>query len=810
MGLSALNEILTIKGAEAHRLSYAHALRQPQRTLASFVLTKEAQGSLARLLLALKCGRPEAFGLTGPRGAGKTHFLACLTSLFANRPTVVPEGFKHNLQIFPALCIAVEVADGAHLAQAISEALWEKLKIRRHLLTLWRRLGVEAGLRATLERVGHDGFSRTMIMIDDAGDHGPDIERWRMLNDLATSSGAFGSPAFFIVAARGEPPAEVAKLPVAAKTAREVVAMTLGAIRSFAPNSEAPLKRYYHLYAAANHKVPEFDEFNMIFPFHERTIEVLGALARGSLREGVMAEIVKETLSANGSEPLLEARRLVMPADLLRSSAARLRIRAASLDQSLESYELALMRLSQMELSPSEASLASDLVKTLFLTSFLSETRRRWLTPSELVQLVAFNLPTIDAAAVSKLLESMATALDGMIVLESDGRARYQPAERPDSFLRRWNAGLALLRLVEPELTEARNVASLFTQAEKFCAALRDRRAHLSNLCIQLRILAAVLGASPPALSMLSSFGELLATDNHEAYLKQAAMLTGGVEALPAMAATVARFQRLAERAPQLVEIKRYVDAIPSDCAALEPIQLMRLELRMKLDFQSLLARPQLTDSLVERFREFKARYCDLYLAAHRQRRAEIELFGQKLELLHLRLAVLTSLDRVRELGDRIGAELESELKKLTLKLTPCPESLATELAASPRCPVCEFGFEDGPPLAQLEELERRLMAALDLKLKALSRPSVIHILTQFDSQERLSEFLQLLRQGAKEELIAALDEDTAGYIVSRLNKARSEALTSIVDRTFGDAVGASADNLENAVKPGARLRKVS
>ena len=337
MSLSPLSEILTIKGGGGARLSYPGALRQPERTLASFAITKEAEGSLARLSSALGRGRPGAFWLSGPRGAGKTHFLACLTALFASRPAAVPEVFKDDPPKFPALCIAIEVAESTRLAQTISEALWDKLKVPQHLSALWRRMGAEVGLRATLEEVGSRGFTRTMIMIDHVGENGLDAERWRMMNDLATGSRAFKSPAFFIIAARGEPPEGEAKLAVAANCAREVVAKTLSGIRGFAPDSEASLKRYYNLYLAANSTRLNFDEFHRIFPFHERTIEVLEALGRNCQRDGVLAEIVRETLCANGSEPpLLRAKRLVMPADLLRSSSARLRIRAAAFEQSLE------------------------------------------------------------------------------------------------------------------------------------------------------------------------------------------------------------------------------------------------------------------------------------------------------------------------------------------------------------------------------------------------------------------------------------------------------------------------------------------
>ena len=456
------------------------------------------------------------------------------------------------------------------------------------------------------------------------------------------------------------------------------------------------------------------------------------------------------------------------------------------------------MRLSQMELSPAQASLANDLVKTLFLTSFATEPRRRRLKPSDLVQLAAFNLPAVDAASVSKLLASMAVVLDGMIVIESDGRARYQATQRPDSFLRRWNDGLALLRLVEPELTEAHDAATLFAQADKFCTTLRDRGDHLSYLSAQLRHLATILGASPRALAVLNSFSDLLGTGNHEAYLKQAATLAGGAKNLPALANEVARLERLAGQAPKLIEIKRYLDAIPGSSAALRQVQSMRLQLLAGLDFQTLFARPELADSLAERFQEFKARYRELYRAAHRQRRAEVEQFVNKLELQQLRFPALTRLNRVRELGNPIGTELEHDLTMLTRKLVPCPESLEPDLASSPRCPACEFGFEDGPPLAEIDEFEERLMAALNEKLRALSRPSVIRILTESDSRQRLGGLLQLLHQDATDELVAAFDEDTASYIVSLLIKARSEAFAPNGWRTFADSPAVSEDNLDD------------
>jgi len=775
MSLAALSEILTIRSGGAARLSYSGALRRPEQTLASFVITKQAEQSLARLASALVGDRAGAFWLSGPRGAGKTHFLASLTALFASRPAVVPEAFKSELPMLPALCVAIEIADSSRLAQTVTEALWEKLKLPPELSALWRRMGTGVALRATLEEVGRRGFDRTMIMIDHVGEHGLDAAHWRMINDLALGSRAFRSPVFFVVAARGEPAAQENRLAVAASGAREIVAKTLRDFRSFAPDSDAPVRSYYNLYSAANFTRLNLEQFRGIFPFHERTIEVLEAIGRDCLREEVLDEIVRETLCANGAEPpLLASRRLVMPADLMRSSAARLRIRTVCVDQSFETYELAPILLSHMELSPSDARLANDLVKTLFLASFATEPGRRWLKPSDLVQLAASHLPAIDARSISELLAAIAVALDGMIVLEGDGRARYRPVERLDSFLRRWNDGLPLLRLAQPELTEAHNMSTLFAQAEKFYTTLRDRRAHLSDQADQVRRLAAIIGASPRALAVMDSFGELLVTTNHEAYMKQAAKVARGAKNLPALGEEIARLQRLAVQAPRLIEIKRYLDAIPGNCEELQEIQAGRLQLLAGLDFQALFARPGLADSLADRFAEFKARYCELYRAAHRRRRDEVDRFAHKLERQLLRFPALARLNRIRELGNPIGSELEHDLNLLAREPMACEDSLESGLDSSPRCQRCEFSFESGPPLEDIDEFEARLTKALCEKLKALSRPDVIRILIESDSPRRLAGVIEILRRDATDQLAADFDEDTAGYIASLMIKARS------------------------------------
>ena len=226
------------------------------------------------------------------------------------------------------------------------------------------------------------------------------------------------------------------------------------------------------------------------------------------------------------------------------------------------------------------------------------------------------------------------------------------------------------------------------------------------------------------------------------------------------------------------------------------------------------MARPELADSLAERFNKFKARYRELYRAAHRQRRTEIERFCRKLELQQLRFAVLDRLNQVRELGNPIGTELEGYLKMLTPKLMPCPESLEPGLAASARCPACEFGFEDGPPLVEIEELEERLMAALSVKFQALSLPSVIRILTESDARNRLGGLLQLLRAGAIDELAAALDEDIRELHskpaqqgqVRGVNPNRRANLQKLARRSeYSDEVGQAV-----AAQPSASLRKVS
>ncbi|HTY54190.1 MAG TPA: hypothetical protein VMB26_03260, partial [Candidatus Binataceae bacterium] len=498
-------------------------------------------------------------------------------------------------------------------------------------------------------------------------------------------------------------------------------------------------------------------------------------IGRDCQRDEILGEIIGETLCANGSETaLLSSKRLVMPADLLRSSSARLRIRAACVDQSFETYELASLRLSRLELTPAHAHLAGDLVKTLFLASFSAEPGRRRLKPSDLAQLVPSHQPAVDAALISELLASMASELDGVIALEGGGAARYRHSDPPDSFLRRWNDGLALLRLVEPELTKVYDMVTLFAQAEKFRATLCDRRADLSGQAGHLRYLAAILGASPRALIALNAFGNLLATGNHEAYLKQAAISAGGAANLPALTDEIARLERLANRAPKLIEIKRYLDAIPGNREALRQIEPIRLQLLVELDFQSLLARHELADSIIERFENFKLEYRELYRAAHRAHHAAVDQFARKLELQEIRFPVLTRLNRVRELGQPLGIELEHELKMLAHELTSCSDSCAPDLADASRCRVCEYRFESGPPLAELDQFEERLGEALKEKWKALSSTGLIRILTQADSQGRLNEMLELLRQEAFDRLAATVDEDTAVYIVGLLIKARS------------------------------------
>src|SRR5216684_1982690 len=301
MSLAQLQELLSINSTSDQRLSVGDLLREPERAAASFVLTKEAEGSLARVLSALRRGRPGVFWISGDRGSGKTHFLGYLNSILRH-PDFAPDGFREDVPDVQMMSVEVEVKDGAQLAQAVAGPLCEKLKVPRHLADLWRRLGAEVGLRATLEEVGRSGFKRTLITIDDCGERGLDPERWRMLADLAASTRGFKSPAFFMVATQGEAPESIAQLPVGPKGAREITALTLAALRNFSPASEPLLKSYFDLYAAANPTLLDIAEFQSIFPFHERTIEVLDAISRDSRRSGVIGEIIKETLTSNGSE----------------------------------------------------------------------------------------------------------------------------------------------------------------------------------------------------------------------------------------------------------------------------------------------------------------------------------------------------------------------------------------------------------------------------------------------------------------------------------------------------------------------------
>ena len=169
MSLAQLSDVLSLRPHPQQRLPFTVSQADATNLAASFVLTKEAEGSAARVLFAIRRGRPAVFWVSGEHGSGKTHFLVYLNSLLTH-PETAAEAFKHDLPDVPTLTVALEVRDGSQLAQTISAPLWERLKVPRHLSDLWRRLGAEVGLRATLEEVGRNGFKRTVILIDDSGE----------------------------------------------------------------------------------------------------------------------------------------------------------------------------------------------------------------------------------------------------------------------------------------------------------------------------------------------------------------------------------------------------------------------------------------------------------------------------------------------------------------------------------------------------------------------------------------------------------------------------------------------------------------
>ncbi len=760
-----LRESLVIAPPVVERL----ALEKKPRaiTVSSYFPTRAAQRALQQINRELSERTGKVFWISGPAGAGKTHFLNYVLALEERAGS--PQTSNGRRMTF-----GLEVPEQVSRAEVeayVLGALAARLFRDTADTSVWREMRGPQALKVALEQARRVGFGAVTGAIDfGVGDPSDAAEYVATLSEVAAS---FKTVKFSVIAA-SRPPAPKAKalpLQVAPADAAEAAAAAVNRARIL-----------------RDHAARDFDPSGgdepsgpaTIFPFHPRALNALQALADPPATIAAIAALVREALIVICAPQPRGLKRLIYPGDLLASPAVMKRIQLA-----LGSAGTAALKIAHNALAGFDGNhrkLADEIVSTLVVNCAAGN--QKTLASRELATLVPMLAhPETGAESTARvtaeLLRKLSERTNGVIRYQS-GAARFEPEAARARELAAFNSALGLARKFDPALSELADKAEVDLELSH----LADAMALAVENAERVRIALA---------AALKETGSEFMPENRETLENYSALAAAGARALLETAAnpsrregalhTLASYDSLARAAgmiPQMRAMREYLEAtglrITYDedptkdprVAALETeCQLLAAELG-----PGLLTNPlRNLDALEARFEKFKWTYVLDYLGRHERWRAEMERLSPIADGLRRHLEALARLNAIPTLGAPEGEELGALAAEISSHIIHCESQSVQRADVTPRCPVCHYLVGAIAPSTQLAELIERTRRALSIKLAALSQSAIARIVSKHDRAHRLDSFLRITQAAQTDALVRVLDEKLALYLARLLDE---------------------------------------
>jgi hypothetical protein len=794
---SHVGNLLEIEPPPAERLELEAEPRA--ETVASYVLTRAAERSWSAINRQLDSAGG-FFWIGGGAGAGKTHFLNYMLALATRSDSPSAEPGRQLTCVLEVAGLAREYEVESYLLDALAE----RFGAEQRAALMWRELGGVAALNVALDAARRIGLRAIIAVIDfSLSDYAGASGYFRTLAESAASSKAVR---FTVIAAgRGPAPGEARVLEVAPADEFETAAIGIQRARRLGdqPSTRVTIDEAYHSVDTQNVAV------EAIFPFHPRTVQMLGVLAGPSPTVATAAGLAREAIIASHETGALT--RLIYPADLMAAPAIMKQVEARLGDGG--SQALAACNELLANLRRNEGELARQIIDTLALERVAGHPA---LTLAEVVTRVPILAEGEGERAwtgplLAELVKRLGAASRGAIACDG-ATIRFEPdaARVPEVAL--FNSAIALARRFDPTLSPVRDASELEPRLKRLQEAMA---AAVESASRTRRVLGEALAEAHIELPF----------DHSRIIANYLALAEGGAQRLleaaadrrNAIAELIGAYEKLAgagEVVPRMRAMREYLDGTAlrishqiepgkdPQIAALETeCQLLRVELEPRV----LLGALRTLDALEARFQKFKWTYVQYYLGAHEQWRLEMNRLALLASDVRRHSDALGRLNTIAALGPPEGAEAVSRVSDAASRVVRCELTGLLQPEVTPLCSSCGYALGATSPRAELADLFEHLEHALSIKLAALSQSAIARIIRQHDQEHRLDGFLKITQAAQTDALTGVLDERLALYLARLLDEnlgavSSREPRGSL--RRFDRAL--KAPRLRSAPKPGA------
>ena len=762
---AAARRLFELEPAPPERLDLQTSPRAD--TVASYVLTWAAERSWQILNQHLAARNGAVFWIGGPQGCGKTHFLNYVIALLSRAGAIEADNARRLICGFE---VAGRVTP-SELEFYLLSAIAEQIGAEQRTAALWREMRGLDALTVALENAHRLGVRALTVAIDfGLSESASAAEFMSVLAEIAAKSNQVRFTV--IVAGRETIRAPMHTLEVAARDAREEIAVAVRRIRTLSEEAESLIERAYAGIETRGFAPPA------IFPFHPLALQAIRSIAGPGATLCALSRIAREALET-ARESAERPERLVYPSDLTQSASIEKLVELKLAESGAAALKIAHAATAQFR--GREKQLAREIIDAL---AFENLSGRAPITIPELESRVSM---LADAGAAEswtlpmlrELLRQLEQHTAGIIRFDADA-ARFDPGAAGTPEIAAYNAALDLLQLFDSSLTTAHHTAELESRYRRIDEALgiaieganRTREAladalkesNLDSPETQLATIAdfvALAEAGRAGLLKLSI--DPVQRESARKVCVAYEMLAVAAEALPRMRAMRTYLGATGLRA--ILRDNTWQDAAT---VALETeCELLTVELGPRLITGAM----RNLNFVEARFQKFKWTYVQHYQAAHERWRIEMERLLPIADDARRYFDALTRLDAIAALGPAEGAQLKDRVAELAGGVVCCDLRDKLLPGTTPLCSSCGFQLGAHSPREELSDLMDRLRRALAVKLDALSQSVIARLIRQQDKQHRLEGFLKITQAAQTEALVRVLDENLAQYLALVLDE---------------------------------------
>ena len=739
-------------------------------TVAFYTLTRGAERAWSAINSQLTQLHGEFFWIGGAAGTGKTHFLNYAVAL-SNRAAASDTASSRYLTV----TADAERAGAGELDRQILDQLAPQLAGDSRGSGLWRRVDGPEGLTLALDYARRQGVKGVMAAID-LGEQEATGTTIRNIQALAKTAREFKHLRLILLVAGRAATCEGACSFVVAPDEDEELTVICGRVRRI---NESALPK-----ATAQYRNLRPDwEPRQIYPLHPAAAEGLKRfIAKSGSGIAAGAAMLREALVLWDAAKHHD--RLLMPADLMRSTAAE-----RELEHHLgEAGTAGLTFARQAVLSlPEPMRIAGYALIDALALAHLSDS-----AGVELLDLLE-RLPADAAFTLSKgerLVVELAARTQGIIRYEM-GCVYFNPGGAGTHEITAFNRALGLTQRFDPSLTAATDIDEFKLKARRFEEAL----ARAVERCYRVRNLLA---------TSLTEGGGLSSEHEHsfEAYRELAESGTAaliGIAADPPRHNTalkvIADYEAMAAialAAPRLRDMREYLDAtglaahFDSNSTRDRAIAAVETEcqlLKAAVAPAALVNGARNLEALEARFHQFKWSYSQLYREAHLAWCGEMKQLDRLADETRFHFDALRRLNGIPALGEATGQDLGEHIEAALAEIRHCDPDSPMVLEVRPLCPQCDFVIGSISSKAKLEELLHQTRRGLDAKLARLSQSTIARLIEENGHNGKLEGFLKITQAAQTEALVRVLDDKLTAYLAELLNEDQGEIIDGSVPR---------------------------